>query len=372
MRQIPTRELELILLCARMQTGDDDARRIAVALDHDLDWSGLVSLAQRHGVTSLLYRTLSGLHAERVPTGVLERLRSLFETNRFRNLVLVTELVKVLRALEAGGVIATPYKGPALAAALYADSTLRQSLDIDVLVKPKDALHARRILLNLGYVPKHQRFAVSESAFARFHCEFAFTTAERQLLVELSWRFAPWYFRMPEVPDAAWERLGCLTLAGVSVPWFAPEELLFVLCLHGCKHKWRSLKWIVDIAELLRVHPELDWREMMENANRTGAKRMLALGLFLAHDLLDARVPAEVLDVVRRTPSIMPLALEVCNTLGTADGEPGSTLTILPFIARVAERLETRLFCRALLLPYFLLHHVVRPGAAALRRVMPG
>ena len=372
MRPVPTPELELLLLCARMQVDEQRAERISGLLADRLDWDRLVLTAWRHGLSPLLYRTLTGVGASNVPPEVLRRLRSLSEAFRAQNLFFVSTLLRAVRALSAAGIIATPYKGPALAAALYSDLALRQCSDVDMLVRPSDALKARHVLLDSGFIPKRRIPEFAEAAYVRLHCEFSFVTYERQFVVELNWRTAPSYFRFPEIPDSAWDRMGRLSLAGDSVPWFAAEDLLFVLCLHGCKHKWEMLKWIVDIAELLRMHPDRDWRKVTEDARRTGSERMLKLGLFLAHDLLDARLPADVLDAIRSEPSVVSLAQEVCDDLFAPDAEPGRTLTILPFLGRLAERLDTKFFCRALFLPYFLLHRVVRPGMAALRRAAGG
>lgn len=282
------------------------------------------------------------------------------------------ELLRALQALEAAGVTATPHKGPALAACLYGDFTLRQFSDLDLLVKSRDALRARRVLLEHGFISKRQIPDRALAAYVRFHCEFSFTSLEGQVLVELHWREVPWYWRLPEIPDIAWTKLDRLSVAGISVPWFAPEDLFFVLCLHGCKHKWGTLKWLVDVAELLRTYPDLNWREMMDNARRTGTERMLALGLFLANDLLDAPVPADLLEVVRSKPSVASLAAEVCDGLFAANPVPIDTFAELRFVARASERVDTKLFCRALIPAYFLLHRVVRPGVAALRWAAAG
>ncbi len=371
MRPVPTPELELLLLCARMRVDEDQAQRISRLLGRRLDWDGLILTARRHGLVPLLYRTLSGLRSGNVPPDIFGRLRSLFEVFGLQNLLHVSVLLGALRALGEAGVTATPYKGPALAAFLFRDIALRQFSDIDLLVRPCDALRARRVLLDQGYIPSRRISDRAEAAYVRFHCGFSFAV-ESQFIVDLNWRVAPWYWRLPEIPDSAWKGLGRLSLTGVSVPWFAPEDLLFVLCLHGCKHKWDSMKWVVDVAELVRIQTDLDWREVIENARRTGSERMVFLGLFLANELLDARLPADVLAAVRSKPLVAILAAEVCDNLFAVYAEPAGTLTELAFIARAAERFSTKLSCHILRPLYFLLHRVVRPGMAAVRRAAGG
>jgi len=50
-----------------------------------------------------------------------------------------------------------------------------------------------------------------------------------------------------------WRRQGTLSVLGTNVRWPAAEDLLLILCLHASTHRWGELKWIVDIAELLRT-----------------------------------------------------------------------------------------------------------------------
>ena len=354
-----------------MEVDEDHADRISRLFGRGLDWDRLVLLARRHGLVPLLHRTLSGLKSNGVPPDVRQRLRSLAEGVRFHGLVLLRELLNALRALESAGITAVPYKGPALAAFLYRDLALRQFSDIDLLVRPRDAVKARRVLLDLGYVPRRPMSERAAAAYARLHCDFTFT-ADGQLNVDLTWWIAPRYWRLPEIPRSSWDRLGRLSLGGVSVPWLAPRDLLFVLCIHGCKHKWDTLKWIVDIAEWLRNHPDFDWREAMHDARQAGYERMLALSVFLAHELLEAPLPAAVLEAVRSKPRVADLAAEVCENLFAAYSEPASTLVQLPFLARLAERFDTKLSCQLLRPLYFLLHRVARPGMAALRKVAAG
>ena len=71
----------------------------------------------------------------------------------------------------------------------------------------------------------------------------------------------------------------------------APEDLLFILCVHGGKHCWEYLVWLCDIAELIRCYPKLDWKQAIETASSLRARRILLLGLSLARNALGAEIP---------------------------------------------------------------------------------
>jgi len=372
MKPIPDSELELLLRCARTQTDAEGSARIAELASREIDWKRVVLTARRHGLIPLLQRTLAGLRPSGIAPSTLEHLRTLSEAIRFQNLVKAKALVDTLRTLEGAGIAAIPYKGPALAVFLFKDLALREFGDIDLLIAQRDAVRAKRALLQRGYTAQRRVSDRWDWAWALMYQEFVLSGPQHRFDVDLSWRAGPWYWRLPDFPASLWERLGELPVLGVRVPWPAPEDLLLILCLHGSKHQWEELKWLVDVAELLRIGTEIDWHRVTGEARRIGAYRMLAIGLLLANDLLDAPVPADVLDDVRAAPSVASLAAEVCDGLlenaPTSAGIPAR----LKFLAGAAESVDMKIACRLLPFAYFVLDQVVRPGIAALRRALPG
>jgi hypothetical protein len=83
------------------------------------------------------------------------------------------------------------------------------------------------------------------------------------------------------------------------------------LCVHGASHAWNRLKWICDVAELIRSHTEMKWGPLMEQARALCRERVLFLGLYLAHDLLGAPLPDDILYRVKADPSVKALADKV-------------------------------------------------------------
>lgn len=53
--------------------------------------------------------------------------------------------------------------------------------------------------------------------------------------------------------------------------------------------------WLCDIAELIRKYPKLDWAKVCHTADSMGMTRNLGVGLWLAHSLLAAPMPPDVL-----------------------------------------------------------------------------
>jgi hypothetical protein len=106
--------------------------------------------------------------------------------------------------------------------------------------------------------------------------------------------------------------------------------LLIVLCVHGSKHAWELLKWVCDVAELLRSQPNLDWDQIISCASNWRCRRMLYMGLSLAHQLLDAPLPEKVLislkdeTDVRALSHRMPANLLVNYQEGVSEEQAGA------------------------------------------------
>jgi hypothetical protein len=176
---------------------------------------------------------------------------------------------------------------------------------------------------------------------------------EGQITIDLNWRVVPRAWLLPDLSESAWNRLGSLSVGGVGLAWLAPEDLLFLLCLHGCKHKWERLKWIFDVAELVRVYGSLNWHELMDYARRTGSERMVGVSLFLASDLLGASLPTALLDLLRADSVVVRTSNMLRTELLASSRTSVDAVNALPFLSRLAERYQTKLACWSLVPIYF-------------------
>jgi Uncharacterised nucleotidyltransferase len=338
-------ETALLLCCLRTCMDAERADYIRTLLQKDIDWASLLQVADQHGVIPLLYWHLNTTFAEAVPKPILDRLQSQFRINTCHNLILTHELFKCLRLFAAHDIPAIPYKGPALAAYAYGNLALRQFSDLDILVRQRDVLKAKDLVLSQGYQPTYQLTPWQEAAHLCTGWDYTFERAEPYVHLEIHWCIVPKYFSFSLDLESAWKRLETISLAGTPVASLPPEELLLTLCVHGGKHYWEILKWIVDIAELIRTHPEMDWHGLMELARTLGSERLLQLGLFLAHDLLEAVLPEEVSRRIQADPVIRRLAVQVYRHLLRDPNDRPGILARALFVLQARERWQDSVQC---------------------------
>lgn len=339
---VARREHELLLCCARTRMDAGRASRIRVLVREGVEWAYLLRTALPHGMMPLLYWHLQAVCPETVPKVVLAHLRDYFHRTVQTNLLLTGELLHILELLEGHGIPAIPYKGPALAASVYGSLCLRQFRDLDVLVPAEDVPKAGDLLLQRGYRAPVHLGGPRETAVISSQCEMLFEGAGGTLLVELHWGITPRYFSFPLDSERLWGRLRTECLAGRAVPGLHPEDLLLILCVHGCKHLWERLEWICDLAELLRAHPTVNWEHISETAAGLGGERMLSLGLLLASDLLGAVVPEDVLRRAQADDAARSLAARVHRRLFRAGDQPPGVVERCLFHVAARERLRDR------------------------------
>lgn len=355
-------EVELLLCCARTCINSETAEQIKTLLQKDIDWDYLIRTALSHRVMPLLYWSLNATCPEAVPNARLAQLRDYFHINARRNLFLTGELLKLLNLFEAHGIPAIPYKGPVLAVSAYGKLELRQFWDLDILIHKRDILSTKNLLISQGYQLKHQ-----------LNWEYHFAHKDSRVNVDLHWGITQRERPFSLDFERLWSRLEPVSLAGTKVLNLQPEDLVIILCVQVTKDCWQwqeqlvKLVKVCDIAELIRVHPGMDWNRVIAQAGKLGSERILFLGLLLARDLLGTALPEEISLSMQAHPVVKALAKQVCERLFLANHRsraaerPPKYLDIEKnlFYFRVRERLQDKV-------PYILhlVHLAIAPTPA--------
>ncbi len=335
--------LTFLLHCARVSLDASAVTILRSTISGIDDWEPIIQSAHRHGLAPLLYWNLNSHCPELVPPAKLAGLQANFKVNAIRNLMRTQELLRILQWLDAAGIQAVPYKGPALARLAYRDLSLREFFDLDILISAKHVGPASEILIANGY---HSQIGLSPKQFTSYlhsGCELAFHL--RDSTIELHWQIAPRMFSTPFHFDDLWMRRKMLALGGDIIPSLSPEDLLLVLCVHAMKHGWDSLCWVVDVAELLRATPDLDWNATIGLAREMGTERILLLGLLLAHQLLAAPIPEEILNAILRDRAVAQLRDIALENLRSTRAKGVFTPVDHIFFLRAREHWQDKLSC---------------------------
>ena len=336
----------LLLACLSPSAGHGEREALRLLTRDCKDWDYFVETVRRHGVTGLVCSRLEAAAANLVPFEPLHLLRRRFRTNAVRNLFLTQELLALIREFGAHGIAVIPFKGALLAITSYGNLAFREFLDLDILVPKQHLRRAGQLLAQRGYQPKADQIGELGSDHVESQLGFDFLRQDGTVRVELHWSFLQRWLGFELELGSVWREPHKVIVGGTNVLTLPPDITLLYLCAHGSKHRWSRLCWVVDVAQVLRSHPALDWDGLLQTAKRIGSRRTLFLGLHLASSLLGSKVPRRVCMEMKIDANVATLANKLCSDIFSSAGRPsrkGAGLAKDWFYLRTRERWQERL-----------------------------
>ena len=288
----PTRPLDGLLAGLRLALGAGDRGADRGRLARVADWSAVARLAVRHGVGALLLAGIrsggAGLADARVERA-LARGRS---REAATGLGQLDAMRRAVRAIDDSGIPVLVLKGLPLAQRLYGTPFARGSVDIDLLVPPAAVAAAERALRGAGWARSMPDFR-----------ETPLRTRWYETLVRDVWLDGPGgrlelhrrllgnpFVFDPPFADLA-GRGATVTLGGRAFPTLGDADQLLYLACHGLSHYWARLKWLCDLAALLRAMDDADIEKAVARGRAEGLDAALAPALTLCREALHVEPP---------------------------------------------------------------------------------
>jgi hypothetical protein len=333
-------EWELLLAASSADSGERVLDRIRRLLEKPVEWETVLSLADKHGTSSLLYQNLLRL-GNMVPSSVLARLRRCYEGNVFKSLFLTRELVRIVDWLGRLGIDAVSYKGIVMSEVYYGDLALRQSGDMDLFVRKRDVGRIKDALRELEYTT---RLVIRDELLEDYTAagyEWTFDSPAGPNLLELQWALQPRFYAVDFDMDGLFERAVTVTIAGHPVKTPSPEDLLLVLSVHAAKHVWGRLIWLRDIAQILK-RENLNWDWVQAQTRELGIERILRVTLLLANRFLEAAIPAAIESAVLADSAAQTLADEIAAAVACGVSHDTEQISYFRLMMRLRERRADR------------------------------
>ncbi|MFN6571192.1 nucleotidyltransferase family protein [Dendronalium sp. ChiSLP03b] len=362
-------EIKLLLCCTRTFIDEENSKKIKILLKEDIDWKYLLEIAYWHRVLPLLFLTLNNTCSQFVPTDVLIYLQRYYFANAQRSLFKSSKLVKILNIFEENAIPVIPFKGPVLAATTYGDIARRTFGDLDLLVHRKDFLKTKEILMAQGFEPyadsseKEAAYLKSltvqeQNAYLRSHWELHLNDSKEQITLDVHQGILSKQFSATYNTEWIWKDTKVIAFADKQILSFSAENLIIILCSQGGKDCWRSLNRICDLSEAIRTYPQVNWEKLWQRTTKLRMRRMLLLGLSLAHELLDAEVPETIIQKIADEPVVKSLYSQIIMQFyyPTADSLPNSQLKIALFHLKLIEHPWDK--------TYYCYEHIVVPTIA--------
>jgi hypothetical protein len=305
-------EAALLLACVNVSsTPEEKSACIDYLLLQPINWDRFTRLVMMHGIVSIVCEHLKlKVGPDRVPAEIYAGLRYWDVSNSKSMNQIADELTSMMARFEAAQIPAIALKGPALSQLAYGNIYMRNSLDLDILIRQVDVPVAAEILISAGFRSlTYNREAFTSGFFHNTSDDF--TSAFAEASIDLHWRIREGYYPFGPDEQALWSRTDSVLLKSKEIRTLGAADNLLFLCAHASKHGWRNLISVVDIAALLKVRPELDPCALIEEAARLRFRRMVLLGLSLAHQLAGVRLKDETVTTIQRDRSVGDLSEKI-------------------------------------------------------------
>jgi hypothetical protein len=265
-----------------------------------VDWDTFLRLAQFHRVKPLVHHGLTQSDFKvAIPQNIITNLKEAHYHRLLVNMDHTKEMLQIIRLLEERGVKVIPYKGVILAEEAYNNLGLREMSDIDLLINLKDFEIIKDVFLQRNYVPSKHINSNFEGTFFKQNFEYnfdLFREGKRIYHVEPHWKigFTRWQ------TDLEFDDIFQLTRKAKffkeSIDLLTPEGLLITTCLHhGGEDRWNSLKYVCDVAALLRkFEKEIDWEFLIKKTEEFKVTNLILLGIDLAVHIFSVSIPEEI------------------------------------------------------------------------------
>jgi putative nucleotidyltransferase-like protein len=303
-------ELELNLCCGRALIDPAAKERVRLLIRNGLNWPDAVAIAERHRLSPVVYEILAGTARDLISPDELQVLRQATAPSMTAGMVLLRELLHLYQLFEAAQIPVIPYKGPLLAWVAYGNFLRREYLDLDFVVQQKYIPDVVDVLKSAGYRPTFDPREAHGGQNGFAPGQYSFKSHPHKILAEFHTERTLRYFPTPIDFQELTGRLMTVEIGEQRLRTFSVEDTLVMLCVHGAKHFWERLGWVLDIAKLATAQ-EVDWALVTRIAAKMESKRVLLLGLYLAHDLFDAPLPERLLEEIARDRTVQELAEKV-------------------------------------------------------------
>ncbi|MDA3880466.1 MAG: nucleotidyltransferase family protein [Prolixibacteraceae bacterium] len=234
------------------------------------------------------------LSHQQIDTWLGENRSTEFINDKLKQLELVRQFLNITDKFGNKGIPFISIKGPLLSLRLYGDPTVRISCDIDLLIEKKYLDKTVALMLSEGYEFVDNFVWPAENykqeIFALNYHHIVFYSRILNLRVEIHWVLTRILaVSMKTFKQIIADNLTTIRYANRSFVVLNKETELLYLLIHGANHRWKRLKWLVDIHEYLKQ--EIDVVLLNKLIGQFKASRIIAQANFFLDKYFQSQLP---------------------------------------------------------------------------------
>jgi hypothetical protein len=205
------------------------------------------------------------------------------------NMLMTSELIKVSNLLEENGIKSIAFKGPTLSQMAYGDVISRQYVDLDVLVDESLLKDAQKILEVNNYLPRYDLEEYQKENLKDVVHDISMINKSNGINIELHWTLSSGEFFIDLEKLEYMSDTKKYNLLNHDINIFTNEKLFIYLCVHGYKHLWERIEWLVDIYYLISKE-NIDLEKVVEISKSVNADRIVLSTLIICQKMFDLKI----------------------------------------------------------------------------------
>jgi len=224
-----------------------------------------------------------------------------------KNMLMTAELINIMKLLEEHNIDAIAFKGPTLSQMAYRDITFRQYVDLDILINKKDINETEKLLETIFYKPEYVLEIYQKKILENVVHDRAFQNIKNNVRIECHWVLSSGEFFIDMNKWNDLQKPTFQTIKNQVIPTLSNEKLLVYLCIHGYKHMWERIEWLVDILKL-DLNNSLDYVKVLRISQDIGAQKIVLSSLYLCEKLFTMKLSINITNAIQTEPKLIKVS----------------------------------------------------------------
>ncbi len=234
---------------------------------------------------------------DQTPLFFQEKLKHNCTKVLYQNIFIKNEWEKIASLFEESEIATIPLKGVTFAEKYFGNLGARSTSDIDILVKPHTINQAIDLIHSLGFTIEQDQIP------SHFHCSFSKTLPNSTipLTVEIHWNIMREDTANVNIEDF-WSEAKPLQHYRY-IHELSDYHTFYMICLHGWRHNLNSLKYFLDIIQLIFViGDKVEYHKLFQDATSHQTYTRLQRTLSIVYNQFPQLHRIKKLDYSKLTP----------------------------------------------------------------------
>jgi hypothetical protein len=251
------REFQLLTRASLWPRRLEDRNLVRDLAQENIDWNVFLEMIELHRLGPIIFHNLTQYAKDLMPPAILLRLERETAAKGLAALQNLSEILRLQKLFLEAAIDLRILKGIPLAILAYGNPGLRESGDIDLLIKERDIAAAHDLLSREGYVRAEPEVELTPRRFSYYIAhwkDFVYYHPTTGHSVELHWRLTR-NRAMPGALPANPQSSSWINSGSARIHCLSFDDLFLYLCVHGALDGWMRLKSLADIVSLCREMP---------------------------------------------------------------------------------------------------------------------